>query len=109
MGAEDKLDKYRIRVLDRTFELLDLLAASMGSGRASRLYRAVRERRHASSVSAYNYTPTEIGVFVLHAESPVASASDALRAMWDQVRAVRDGDLGELEVRQDGWRVRLRR
>ena len=78
--------------------LLDLLAASMGSGRASRLYRAVRERRHASSVSAYNYTPTEIGVFVMHAESPVASASDALRAMWDQVRAVRDGDLGELEV-----------
>ena len=34
----------------------------------------------------------------MHAESPVASAADALRAMWDQVRAVRDGDLGELEV-----------
>ena len=28
MSAEDKLDRYRIRVLDRTFELLDLLAAS---------------------------------------------------------------------------------
>src|SRR4051812_48863230 len=42
---------------------LDLLASVLGSGRASRLYRAVRERRLASSISAYNYTPTEIGVF----------------------------------------------
>jgi zinc protease len=77
---------------------LDLLAAVLGSGRASRLYRAVRERRLASHVSAYNYTPTEIGVFVLHAEAPPASAADAVRAMWDQVRAVRDGDVGEFEV-----------
>src|SRR5690348_1800220 len=42
---------------------LDLLAAVLGSGRASRLYRSVRERRLASSISAYNYTPTQIGVF----------------------------------------------
>jgi zinc protease len=77
---------------------LDLLAAVLGSGRASRLYRAVRERRLASSVSAYNYTPTEIGVFVVHAETPPGSAMEAARGSWDQLRAVRDGDLGELEV-----------
>lgn len=77
---------------------LDLLSAVLGSGRASRLYRAVRERRLASSVSAYNYTPTEIGVFVVHAETPPASTIDAARAIWDQLRAVRDGDIGELEI-----------
>ena len=77
---------------------LDLLAAVLGSGRASRFYRAVRERRLASSISAYNYTPTDIGVFVVHAETPPASAADAARAIWDQLRAVRDGDLGELEI-----------
>ncbi|MEP6491422.1 MAG: pitrilysin family protein [bacterium] len=77
---------------------LDLLATVLGSGRASRLYRAVRERRLASSVSAYNYTPTEIGVFVVHAESPPASASGAARAIWDQLRTIRDGDVGELEI-----------
>jgi zinc protease len=48
---------------------LDLLAAVLGTGRASRLYRAVRERSLVSSVTAYNYTPTELGVFVLHAEA----------------------------------------
>jgi zinc protease len=77
---------------------LDLLASVLGSGRASRLYRAVRERRLASSIAAYNYTPTEIGVFVVHAETPAASTSAAARAVWDQLRAIRDGDVGDLEL-----------
>ena len=77
---------------------LDLLAAVMGSGRASRLYRAVRERRLASSITAYNYTPTEIGVFVVQGETRPEHTTDAARAAWDQLRAIRDGDVGELEI-----------
>ena len=78
--------------------VLDLAAAILGSGRASRLYRAVRDRKLASSVSAYDYTPTELGVFVVHAETQPAQATDAARAIWEQLRALRDGDVGELEV-----------
>src|SRR5215831_18011481 len=77
---------------------LELLAVVLGAGRASRLYRAVRERRLASAVSAYHYTPTEIGVFVAHAESPPAAAGDAARAIWEQVRAARDGEIGDHEL-----------
>jgi zinc protease len=77
---------------------LELLAGVLGSGRASRLYRAVRERRLASGVSAYHYTPTETGVFVAHAESPPAVAAEAARAMWDQIRAARDGEIGDQEI-----------
>jgi zinc protease len=77
---------------------LDLLASVLGSGRASRLYRAVRERRLASSVSAYNYTPTEIGVFVVHAETPPLSTGEAARAIWAQLRSIREGDVAELEI-----------
>ena len=77
---------------------LELLAGVLGSGRASRLYRAVRERRLASGVSAYHYTPTEIGVFVAHAETPPAAAADAARAIWDQIRAARDGEIGDQEI-----------
>ena len=77
---------------------LDLLATVLGSGRASRLYRAVRERRFASSISAYNYTPTELGVFVVHAEGPPATTADAARATWDQLRAVREGEMGDLDI-----------
>ncbi len=77
---------------------LDLLAMVLGAGRASRLYRAVRERRLASSITAYNYTPTQIGVFVVHAEAPPASAAQAARAIWSQISAVRKGEIGELEL-----------
>jgi zinc protease len=78
--------------------LLDVAAMALGTGRASRLYRAVRERQLASSVSAYNYTPTQLGVFVLRAETPPKTTLDAARAMWDQVRRLRDGDVGDLEL-----------
>src|SRR5262249_27207125 len=77
---------------------LELLSGVLGAGRASRLYRAVRERRLASAVSAYHYTPTEIGVFVVHAESPPAAASDAARAIWEQVRAASGGEIGDQEL-----------
>ena len=77
---------------------LDIAAAALGSGRASRLYRAVRERRLASSVSAYDYTPTELGVFVLHLEAEPETAVAAGRHAWDQLAAMRDGGVGQVEV-----------
>src|SRR5690348_278345 len=77
---------------------LDLLAVVLGGGRASRLYRAVRERKLASSVTAYDYTPTELGVFVVHAETPPAATGAAARASWDQLRRAREEGLGEHEL-----------
>ena len=71
---------------------LDLAAAVLGSGRASRLYRAVRERQLSSEIGAYNYTPTELGVFTVHAEGRANSLADAVRAAWAEVHAfARDG------------------
>jgi zinc protease len=78
--------------------VLDLAAGILGSGRASRLYRGVRERQLAASVSAYNYTPTDLGVFVVHAEMPAPSAVDAARAIWDVIRRVREEPVLPQEV-----------
>jgi zinc protease len=77
---------------------LDVAAALLGSGRASRLYREVRERSLASSVSAYHYAPTDLGVFLTTLESPPERAADALLATWSQVRglAAHAPSLGEL-------------
>ncbi|HEX6628039.1 MAG TPA: pitrilysin family protein [Gemmatimonadaceae bacterium] len=77
---------------------LDVTAALLGTGRASRLYRAVREKKLASSVSAYDYTPTELGVFVVHAETEPETTADAARVIWDQLHQIRVGlvDEGEL-------------
>jgi len=69
--------------------LLELAGTMLGSGRGSRLYRAVRERKLATSVSAYDYTPTELGVFVIHAEGPPEHTVNAARNVWAQLADVR--------------------
>jgi zinc protease len=58
----------------------------------------VRERQLAASVNAYNYTPTDLGVFVIHAEMPPASVGQASGAIWDQVRVMRDEGIAAQEV-----------
>ena len=78
--------------------LLDLASVILGSGRSSRLYRAVRERQLATSVSAYDYSPTELGVFVIHAECPAGSAGAAARAIWGQVADLREHGVGDREL-----------
>jgi zinc protease len=77
---------------------LDVAAAVLGTGRASRLYRAVRERKLASSVSAYDYTPTELGVFVVHAETEPESTAEAARVIWDQLHQLRVGNVDDDEL-----------
>lgn len=78
---------------------LDVLATVVAGGRSSRLVRAARDRRLVSSVSAYDYTPTELGVFVVHAGARAADLPAAARAIWDQLRRVREGEItaGEVE------------
>jgi zinc protease len=70
---------------------LEVAATVLGSGRASRLYRAVRDRQLATSVSAYDYTPTALGVFVVEGEAPTETAFDAAREAWGQVVGLRHG------------------
>ena len=84
--------------LDPDTAALDVTAALLGTGRASRLYRAVREKKLASSVSAYDYTPTELGVFVVHAETEPETTADAARVIWDQLHQVRVGLVDESEL-----------
>ncbi|MEO8908930.1 MAG: pitrilysin family protein [Gemmatimonadaceae bacterium] len=84
--------------LDPDTPVLDAAAALLGTGRASRFYRAVRERKLATSVSVYDYTPNEIGVFVIHAETEPAKTAAAATAIWDQLRQLRDGTIDEQEL-----------
>ena len=69
---------------------LDVLAIVLGQGRASRLYRAVRETGLVTSISAGNYTPTEIGVFGVSAETEPSKVRAALAAIADTVRGMRE-------------------
>ena len=76
--------------LDPDTPVLDVAASVLGTGRASRLYRAVRERQLASTVGAYDYTPTELGVFVVNAEAEPEKAVSAARAIWNELEVLRE-------------------
>src|SRR5215208_123479 len=89
--------------LDPESTVLDIAASLLATGRASRLYRAVREKKLASSISAYDYTPTELGVFVVHAETEPENAAEAARVIWDQLHQLRVGSI------EDGELTRVRR
>ncbi|MFL5562850.1 MAG: M16 family metallopeptidase [Gemmatimonadaceae bacterium] len=78
--------------------LLDLAATTLGSGRASRLYRAVRERGLAASVTAYDYGTSEVGVFVVHAETEPGNTIAAARAIWSQLGELRATGPSEQEL-----------
>ena len=84
--------------LDPDTPVLDVAASLLATGRASRLYRAVREKKLASSVSAYDFTPTEIGVFIVHAESEPETAAEAARVIWDQLHQLRVGSIEDDEI-----------
>ncbi len=84
--------------LDAATPALDMLSMVLAGGRASRLYRTVRERKLVTSISAYDYTPTTLGVFVVHAEMPAERAADAVQAIWAQLRALRDHGVSESEL-----------
>jgi zinc protease len=71
---------------------LDVLAIVLGHGRASRLYRHVRDAGAVASISAYNYTPTTIGVFGIGAElDPPDTARASGLIARTLVNALEDG------------------
>jgi zinc protease len=84
--------------LDPDTAILDAAASVLATGRASRLYRAVREKKLASSITAYDYTPTELGVFVVHAETEPETTAEAARVIWDQMHQLRVGEIEDDEL-----------
>jgi zinc protease len=79
---------------------LDLLAVILGQGRASRLFRNVRERGLVTGITAYNYTPTDVGVFGISAELLPRDAEQALAAVWSTVAELRQTPPGEAELQR---------
>jgi zinc protease len=89
---------------------LDLLAVILGQGRASRLYRNVRDTGLATGVTAHNYTPTEIGVFGVSAEVEPADTIAALRAIFATVAdAAQTLERAEMERAQSIVEARMLR
>lgn len=79
--AELALGWRGVPALDPRAVPLDLAAAVLGAGRGSWLYRALRETGLATSVSAWHYSPTELGVFSVGADCDPARVGAVLEAI----------------------------
>jgi zinc protease len=77
---------------------LETLAIVLGQGRASRLYREVRETGLASAISAYNYTPTDIGVFGISAELAPERTRPTVAAIAASVQRLLEDGVTEAEL-----------
>ena len=77
---------------------LDLAAALLSDGRGSRLYRGVRERELVSQAVASNYTPRDVGVFIVRGEGDPLRAREAATATWANVMALREEPPSGFEV-----------
>jgi zinc protease len=88
---------------------LDVAASLLSTGRASRLYRAVRERGLAMTASAYHYTPTQLGVFAIGVVGADATIDAACIAAWQQLRALREHGPDDAEIARVKHVLRTRR
>lgn len=82
---------HSTRLADSQLYPLDLLAAALGQGESSRLYRSlVRDKKLAYSVSAFNYTPKDPGLFVIGLtldEGKIENATEEVLKQLDMVKA----------------------
>ena len=88
---------------------LEVAAAVLSTGRASRLYRAVRERGLAMSASAYHYTPTQLGVFAIGLVGADATTAEAAAAAWQQLRTLQHNGPTDDELSRVKHVLRTRR
>ena len=79
---------------------LDVLALVLGQGRASWLYRNVRDAGLASGISSYNYSPTELGVFGITAESEPEDTRTCLLKIAATLEQIQDGDVSDADVQR---------
>ncbi|MEO8294974.1 MAG: pitrilysin family protein [Gemmatimonadota bacterium] len=77
---------------------LDLASAVLGSGRGSWLYRAIRETGLATSIAAYFYAPTELGIFDIAAECEPERMADVLVGVAGQVHRLATEGPGENDL-----------
>ncbi len=90
-GAYISIGFHSTSVLDRDLFAMDLLAAILGGGEGSRLYRRiVRDEKKAYSVSCYNSTPRDNGIFVIGAILNETSIDGTIDSILDEIDKIKE-------------------
>ncbi|KPK41536.1 MAG: hypothetical protein AMJ78_05220 [Omnitrophica WOR_2 bacterium SM23_29] len=90
---------HSTRLADKDLYALDLLAAVLGQGESSRLYqRLVRGKRLAYSVSAYNYTPKDPGLFLIRLTLDDKNMEKALSEVLKELNEIKARSVSRVEL-----------
>ncbi len=86
---------------------LDMLAAILGDGRSSRLYRSlVYEKRSAREVQVYHHDQEIAGEFIVQATAnPDHSLEELEEELLHQIEDIRSGNVGERELQRARNRI----
>ncbi|MBI3331148.1 MAG: insulinase family protein [Candidatus Omnitrophica bacterium] len=88
-----------VRLADPDLYPLDVLANIVGQGRSSRLYETVvRQRRLAHTITAWNYTPHDPGVFAIQWQSDPEQLDASADAILDVLDAITQHGVSEAEL-----------
>lgn len=88
-----------VRLFDSDTYPLDVLASVLGRGQSSRLYETiVRSKQMASSVSAWNYTPYDPGIFGISFRTDADKAESAIAEIKKLLDAVKDRGISQAEL-----------
>ncbi|MFH1478366.1 MAG: pitrilysin family protein [Candidatus Omnitrophota bacterium] len=78
---------------------MDVLSFLLGQGEGSRLNESLRiDKKIVLSVSSYNYTPCEPGLFVISCVLKEEKVNEALKELLDQLELLREGAVTEKEL-----------
>ncbi len=84
--------------LEQTYAL-DILAAILGQGRVSRLFRELREERGlVTQVGVSNMTQTQQGVFYISAQLPTENITEVEKAIADQIHKLQTEPIAEKDI-----------
>ena len=87
------------RLTDPDLYPLDVLASILGRGKSSQLYETlIHQRRLAHTISAWNYTPDDPGVFGIAFTTDSQKVPQAIHAVTEVIDAIRRGGVSETEL-----------
>lgn len=84
------LGYHTVSINDKDLFALDVLAAILGSGESSRLYRLIAEKKKlVYSISAANYTPRDAGLFIISSLLEEKKRKPTLNLIRKQIKLIK--------------------
>lgn len=80
---------------------LDVLSIILGTGGSSRLHKKLyMDEKLVTSVSSYNYTPKDPGIFAISATLKSENTDKALEEIWGQIEDIKTRPVSDAELQK---------